>query len=118
MGKINSPGELETYRKAKLAKVDPRKPCITVCSGTACEASGSDKLSFAFENELRKAGLLERIDLRKTGCHGFCEQGPIVTIHPNGTCYVRVRPEDVSEVVSQSLVGNNIIDRLLYIDPI
>jgi NADH:ubiquinone oxidoreductase subunit F (NADH-binding)/(2Fe-2S) ferredoxin len=118
MARIDSPAELRIVRMAILDKIDPLKTRISICSGTACEASGSANLGSAFEVELRKAGLENKVILKRTGCHGFCEQGPLVTIHPNEICYVKVRPEDVHEIIAQTIQSNMVIDRLLYVDPV
>jgi len=100
-----------------LAKKDPNKPCITLCAGTGCQASGCENVGLAFEEELGKQGLETRIDLKKTGCHGFCEKGPLVVIYPEEICYLQVQPSDVPEIISQTILEDKVIDRLLYVDP-
>ena len=117
MLKINSPGELEELRKDIQSKRDPNKPCITICAGTGCLALGSDKVITAFEEEIVKQGLVNQVDVRGTGCPGFCEKGPVVVIYPKEICYISVTPEDAHEIVSQTLLEGNIVDRLLYTDP-
>jgi len=115
--RINSPAELEQLRQDILSKRDPNKPCITVCSGTACHASGSGKVAAAIAQELEKQGLKDEVDFRRTGCHGFCEKGPIVVIYPEEICYLQVTPEDIPEITSQTLKEKKLVDRLLYVDP-
>jgi NADH:ubiquinone oxidoreductase subunit F (NADH-binding)/(2Fe-2S) ferredoxin len=117
MSRINSPSELEEFRKGLLAKRDPQKPCITLCSGSACQASGSREVAASLEAEIAKQGLNAAVGIRKTGCHGFCERGPIIVIQPEETCYLRIEPKDVSEIVSQTIKEKKVIDRLLYTDP-
>jgi len=117
MPRINSPAELEELRKGILSKRDPDKPCITLCSGTACHASGSEDVAASIEEEIKKQGLSGKVDFRKTGCHGFCEKGPIVVIHPEKTCYLQIEPKDVPEIISQTIKGKKVIERLLYTDP-
>ena len=68
---------------------------ILVCGGTACCSGGADKIVEAFANELEAAGLKEKVQVVTTGCLGFCEQGPIVKILPQGTFYVQVKAEDL-----------------------
>jgi NADH:ubiquinone oxidoreductase subunit F (NADH-binding)/(2Fe-2S) ferredoxin len=104
-------------RSKILAKRDPNKPFITLCSGTACRATGSDVVAAAIQEELEKHGLTEEIGFRRTGCHGFCERGPIIIIHPEEICYLSVAPEDVPEIITKTIKGKEIIDRLLYTDP-
>jgi NADH:ubiquinone oxidoreductase subunit F (NADH-binding)/(2Fe-2S) ferredoxin/ferredoxin len=117
MPKLNSPAELEELRKGILSKRAPDKPCITICAGTGCLALGSDRVITAFEEEIEKQALKTKVDVRGTGCPGFCEKGPIVVIYPEEICYVGVTPEDAPEIVSQTVVGKKVIDRLLYTDP-
>ena len=117
MPRLSSREELDKLRQEIVGKRDPQKPCIAICSGTGCHAYGSEKVASAFMEELEKQGLGEKIDLRRTGCHGFCERGTLVVIYPEETCYLRVQPEDAPDVV-QSVREKRIIDRLLYTDPI
>jgi NADH:ubiquinone oxidoreductase subunit F (NADH-binding)/(2Fe-2S) ferredoxin/NAD-dependent dihydropyrimidine dehydrogenase PreA subunit len=117
MPRINSPAELEELRKDILSKRDPNRPCITLCSGTACHASGSEEVAASIEEEIKKQGLSAEVDFRKTGCHGFCERGPIVVIHPEKICYLQIEPKDVPEIISQTIKGKKVIERLLYTDP-
>ncbi len=117
MPRINSPAELEELRKGILSKRDPNKPCITLCSGTACHASGSKEVAASIEEEIKKQGLSAKVDFRKTGCHGFCEKGPIIVIHPEKICYLQIEPKDVPEIISQTIKEKKVIERLLYTDP-
>ncbi len=117
MLRINSPAELEEFRKGILSKRDPNKPCITLCSGSACHASGSKEVARAIEEQIKRQGLSAEVDIRKTGCHGFCERGPIIVIHPEEICYFQIGPQDVPEIVSQTIKEKKVIERLLYTDP-
>jgi NADH:ubiquinone oxidoreductase subunit F (NADH-binding)/(2Fe-2S) ferredoxin len=118
MPRINSPAELEEFRKDVLSKKDPAKPCIAVCTGTGCLALGAAKVVAAFKEELKKQGLQRKVDIKETGCPGFCERGPLIVIHPEEICYLRVQPSDAEEIVSQTILAKKVIDRLLYVDPI
>jgi NADH-quinone oxidoreductase subunit F len=117
MPRINSASELEELRKGILSKRDPDKPCIAICAGTGCIGLGNDRVISAFEEEVNKQDLKTKVDIRATGCHGFCEKGPIVVTYPEEICYVEVTPEDVPEIVSQTVLGKKVIDRLIYTDP-
>ena len=117
MTRIKSPSELEELRKGILSKRDPNKPCITLCSGSACQASGSREVAASLEEEIKKQGLSAGVDIRRTGCHGFCERGPIIVIHPEETCYLQIEPKDVPEIVSQTIKEKKVIERLLYTEP-
>jgi len=117
MSRVNSPAELEKLRQALLSKRDPNKSCITLCSGTACHASGSEKVAVAIEEEIEKQGFETEADFRRTGCHGFCERGPLVVIYPEEICYLQVTPEDIPDIITQTIIEKKIVDRLLYTDP-
>ena len=117
MTRIKSPAELKKLRKGILASRDPKKPCLTLCSGSACQATGSGDVATSIEAELEKQGLNTEVDVRKTGCHGFCERGPIIVNHPEQSCYFQITPEDVPEIVSQTVKEKEVVERLLYTDP-
>jgi NADH:ubiquinone oxidoreductase subunit F (NADH-binding)/(2Fe-2S) ferredoxin/Pyruvate/2-oxoacid:ferredoxin oxidoreductase delta subunit len=117
MARVNSPKELEELRQQVLSQRDPNKPCITLCSGTACHANRSENIAIIIEQEIEKQGLKAEVDFRRTGCHGFCERGPIVVIYPEEICYLQVQPEDVPEIISQTIKEKKVIGRLLYADP-
>ncbi len=117
MSRINSPAELEEFRKGILSKRDPNKSCITLCSGSACHATGSRDVAASLEEEIEKQGLSAEVDIRRTGCHGFCERGPIIVIHPEEICYFQIQPEDVPEIISETIKEKKVIERLLYTDP-
>jgi NADH-quinone oxidoreductase subunit F len=106
--------DLEKLWKNILSERDPNKPCISICSGTGCQASGCEDVSAAFQTELEKRELVDWIDLKRTGCHGFCEKGTIVVIQPDDICYLHVKPQDVPDIVSQTIIDRKVIDRLLY----
>ena len=114
---IKSPAALEELRRDILAKRDPDKRCITLCSGSACHATGSKEVALSIEAEIEKQGLRDTVDIRKTGCHGFCERGPIIVIYPEGICYVEIKPEDITEIISETIKEGKVIDRLLCADP-
>ena len=120
MPRIKTPAELEEFRKAILSKRDPKRPCIAVCTGTGCLALGAARVVTAFKEEIKKKALGTRVDvvdIRETGCPGFCERGPIVVIYPEEICYLQVQPADAEEIVSQTVLAKKILDRLLYVDP-
>jgi NADP-reducing hydrogenase subunit HndC len=121
MGKkrLSSVEELEELRKRILSKRRPDKPTITVCTGTACQTYGSLEIYQKLADEIKKQGLEgAAVEAKATGCHGFCEQGPVVVIFPQEICYVKVKLEDVPEIVSRTLARGEVIERLLYKDPV
>ncbi len=116
MAKLNSPLDLEKLRQKILSRRDANRPCVTICAGTGCQVNGSDKIIDTLTQEIEHQGLKGTIDIRHTGCHGFCERGPIVVIFPQQICYLRVQAKDIAEIVSNTLLHNKLVDHLLYKD--
>jgi len=114
--KIRSPLELEKITKSIQSKKKKEKSFISICAGTGCRASESESVINAFKEEIKFLGLQNKVGVKVTGCHGFCEKGPIVVIHPGDIFYQNVEKEDVMEIVSETIIGGKIIDRLLYVD--
>jgi NADH:ubiquinone oxidoreductase subunit F (NADH-binding)/(2Fe-2S) ferredoxin/Pyruvate/2-oxoacid:ferredoxin oxidoreductase delta subunit len=117
MNRIGTATELKEKKESILASRDPSQPWISVCGGTGCLALGAEQVGDAFREELEKQGLKAKVSMALTGCPGFCERGPLVVIYPEAIFYERVKPEDVSEIVSQTVLEGKVIDRLLHEDP-
>ncbi|MCX8117087.1 MAG: NADH-quinone oxidoreductase subunit NuoF [Desulfobacterota bacterium] len=117
MARLNSPQELETRREEILRQRDPHRPLITVCGGTGCHASGCHAVVEAFQEILKKQASGNGVGLRVTGCHGFCERGPLVVIHPKKVFYQKVRPEDVPDIFEKTVLQGKILEDLLYQHP-
>ena len=101
---------------------------VILCAGTGCMANGAMKVFERFRKEMDRAGLNVVLELRpeagdrdvrlsKSGCQGFCQMGPLVTVIPDGILYTKVRAEDVPEIVDQTLLCGEVVSRLLYKDP-
>ncbi|HMK77851.1 MAG TPA: NADH-quinone oxidoreductase subunit NuoF [Thermodesulfobacteriota bacterium] len=117
MARISSPQALEQFRNEILVKRDPNQPCITVCTGTGCHASGCHQVVEAFKKVLREHSESRGINLRMTGCHGFCEKGPLVVIHPQKILYQRVKPEDAPKIFQETILKGKVLESLLYEHP-
>ncbi|MGD2177449.1 MAG: (2Fe-2S) ferredoxin domain-containing protein, partial [Anaerolineae bacterium] len=102
MRRLHSPRDLERLREALVAARDSDRTCITVCAGTGCLASGCQPVTAAFREEIEKQGLADEVDILTTGCHGFCERGPVVVIRPEDVFYERVGVKNVPEIVSET----------------
>ncbi len=89
---------------------------VLICGGTGCTSSGSKSIQNTFAEEIGKNGLAEEVKVVQTGCFGLCALGPVVIVHPDGTFYSRVTPEDVPEIVSEHLLKGRIVERLVYND--
>jgi len=116
--RLGSVAELENLRQSILSKRDPSRACISVCGGTGCRASGAEAVVDALIDEIERRELQINVELKETGCHGFCERGPVVVIRPKRIFYQRVKPEDIPEIISETVLNGNIIERLLYVDPV
>lgn len=113
------PDDLRIYRqklKEARAKVCDT-PMVRVCCGTGCVSNGSMEVLKAFEEALRGVGEVEAT-AKFTGCHGFCERGPIVIVSPGEIFYQNVKPKDVDEIVQRTILGGEVVERLLYRDPV
>ena len=87
---------------------------ILVCGGTGCEATKGVEIFKRLKKEIADRGLEDKIKIIKTGCFGFCEQGPVIKVVPDHIYYVKVKPEDVAEIIEEHIVHGNVVQRLLY----
>ncbi len=117
--RINSQDDFSRLVSSVSAAKPKAKPNILVCSGTGCLAKGSLQVAAALKKALHAAGsaLPVNLGLKKVGCQGFCEKGPLVIISPENIFYNNVLPEDAEEIVQETIIGKKAIERLLYHDP-
>ena len=118
MGRISSPDGLEKFRNEILDARDPHQPCVTVCGGTGCHASGCHQVIDAFKEVLQNHSKGNGISIRVTGCHGFCERGPLVVVYPRKILYQRVKPEDASNIIEETVLKGKVLEELLYEHPV
>jgi len=116
MEKLLSIGELEWYRNKVLAREDESKTRVYVCM-TGCRAYGASEVKAALDEEVKKQGMSDQVEVRSTGCHGFCAKAPVIAIDPQGVQYQEVSPDDAPEIVALTLKQNRLIDHLAYTDP-
>ena len=93
------------------------KRAIVLCGGTGCLSSNSAEILEEFKKLVEEKGLSDKVTVNQVGCFGFCSQGPFVKIYPQDTLYRLVKMEDVEEIVERDIVGGEVVDRLLYVDP-
>ncbi|MBW2708854.1 MAG: 4Fe-4S binding protein [Deltaproteobacteria bacterium] len=118
MSKLNTISELDVLRKDIQDYRKSFRKTIILCGGTGCRASRSDELINRVTLEIEKQGMEKEVMVRATGCHGFCEQGPIVVVEPEKTFYCHVSPDDAQEIVERTVRKGELIERLLYTDPV
>jgi len=118
MGAIASIEQLGKYREQIKANVKEDLPTVLICFGTGCQANGARNVAEAFTKIIKDQGLnLDvNIGLKTTGCHGYCENGPLVALRPQGILYLKVKPDDVSEIVEKTIKAGEVVDRLIYKD--
>jgi len=117
MERLASVEAFRTWQDRLARALDPNQKMVTICGGTGCVAFGSPGVQEAFRRELERRGVADDIAVKVTGCHGFCEKGPVVVILPSQVFYPSVQVDDVPEIVETSVIGDGIVERLLYIDP-
>ncbi len=118
MPRLLNPGELESLRKTLEKERARPRLTVTMCAGTACRASGCLPVATAMANEIETQGLGDEVRLRLTGCHGFCEQGPLAIIEPGNVFYCHIEEDQVPDIVERTLKGGEVIESLLYTDPV
>ncbi len=90
---------------------------ILVCGGTGCMASESNEMIAALKEGINERNMSEEVRVIKTGCFGFCGQGPIIKIQPDNVFYVRVKKSDIDDIINEHVVKGRIVERLLFEDP-
>jgi len=90
---------------------------VLICTGTGCVSSGAKTIKESLEGELAANDLTEEIKIVETGCHGFCEKGPIMIVYPEGVFYCELQPDDMAEIVEEHLLKGRTVERLLFKEP-
>ncbi|MEG6522195.1 NADH-quinone oxidoreductase subunit F, partial [Desulfotomaculum sp. 1211_IL3151] len=125
---IKTHADLKQLRQKVRTALEQEKMRILVCAGTGCVANGSLKVYEALKRKVEEQGLLTSVELVEevshegiavniSGCHGFCQMGPLVRFEPSGLLYCKVKVDDVEEIVNTSIVNDGVVERLLYEDP-
>ena len=102
---------------AKFTGADGKRH-VVLCGGTGCLSSHSHEIKEEFEKLIAEKGLGDKVTVNQVGCFGFCSQGPFVKIYPEDTLYRMVHLTDVEEIVEKDLAGGEVVERLLYVDPV
>ena len=123
MVKIKTSEELIKSHKKFASELDMKFHCeegkraIVVCGGTGCLSSNSHDLLLRLQELIKENGLEDRVTANIVGCFGFCSQGPFVKIFPEETLYTKVKVEDAEEIIQKDIIGGEVVERLLFIDP-
>src|SRR5450759_2868501 len=116
MPRLTKPADLADLKLEVLYERQVQPVWVTVCTGTGCCAYGAEVLADGFQKEIEKRGVGSLVGLRRTGCHGFCERGPLVVIQPKDICYLNAQIKDIPQIMDRSVLGDEVIERLLYLD--
>ncbi len=116
MPRLQDPEALASFREGLARERQAWPMRITLSSGTCGEASGSLAVLQAVRARLDENGLTDEVNVRVTGCQGFCQQEPLLIVEPLDVLYCKVTPADVAEIVSESVMNGRVIDRLCYTD--
>ncbi len=124
MEKITSEAQLQdrichcsACLQAKFNGEDGKK-AIVVCGGTGCLSSDSEGIIEEFEKLIKEYHLEDKCTVNVVGCFGFCSMGPFVKIFPGETLYTKVKVSDAKEIIEKDIIGDEIVDRLLFVDPV
>ena len=96
---------------------DGKRKLISLCAGSGCAAYGTSKVHKALVEELARQDLQDKVEVKLTGCHGFCEKGPIMVIHPEGIFYPQLKEEHIPDIVEKTIKNDDLVDRLIFKDP-
>jgi NADH:ubiquinone oxidoreductase subunit F (NADH-binding)/NAD-dependent dihydropyrimidine dehydrogenase PreA subunit/(2Fe-2S) ferredoxin len=116
MSRLETPADLVKLREHIVAQRNAKETWLAVCAGTGCRAYGAEALVESLEAEIEKRGLGDKVGVRPTGCHGFCERGPLIVIQPSDACYVGTQPKNVPAILDKLATGEGSVDKLLYLD--
>jgi NADH-quinone oxidoreductase subunit F len=122
---ISAPSEMTAIKEQCKGALDRRKTTFRVCAGTACIAGGSLDVYEELKNQIKQRGIDVDVELlfeggeteagaSKSGCHGFCQMGPLVRIEPQGTFYNKVKVDDVPNIISATLEDQGVVEELLF----
>jgi NADH-quinone oxidoreductase subunit F len=119
MAKLDDREALDTLRNSlRTQQQKDKKRLLSLCGGSGCGAYGTEKVYDALMAELAKHGLQDEMDVKLSGCHGFCEKGPILVIHPEGIFYPQLNEEDIPKVVENTIINGELVKKLIFKDPV
>ena len=117
MARLTSIQDLEILRDEITCKRDPKKKMWQSVPVPAAKALARERSSAPLKERFLRRGLEKEISIKETGCPGFCEKGTLVVVYPQGIYYMGVQPDDVQEIVEETILKGELVERLLYTDP-
>jgi len=118
MARLENREALQELRNSLQAQLkEDKKRLISLCAGSGCGAYGTEKVYQVLIDELAKQGVQKDVEVKLTGCHGFCEKGPIMVIHPEGIFYSQLKEKHIPEIVEKTIINGELVNSLLFKDP-
>ncbi len=119
MSKLESPEQFAAAVERASAAQNSRRKQILICCGTGCLANGAGELADAFAEQIAAEQLDASLSLftKRTGCHGFCERGPLVVIEPENLLYTKVKPKSAKTILERTVKNGQIIESMVYRNP-
>jgi NADH-quinone oxidoreductase subunit F len=115
--KIKTIKDLEQSIHSQIqARKSEKKPVLIVSAGTCGQARGSLKVIKSLEKAIKEQNLEDKVKIKVTGCHGFCEAEPNIIVQPQNIFYQKVQPKDAKDITFQTIINNKVIDQLLFTD--
>ncbi|HHT9139632.1 MAG TPA: NADH-quinone oxidoreductase subunit NuoF [Candidatus Tripitaka californicus] len=118
MEKLNSIKDLRNLRESLKKGQKTGISTVVVCGGTGCETFGGRELYESLNNIIKDRGLEGKVSLKKTGCQGFCERGPLVTLWPSNIFYQKVKESDATKIIDETMANGKVLENLLFTDPL
>jgi NADH:ubiquinone oxidoreductase subunit F (NADH-binding)/(2Fe-2S) ferredoxin/Fe-S-cluster-containing hydrogenase component 2 len=116
MTRFKTPADIAKLRKKIVSQRNSKPTWLAVCAGTGCRAYGAVILAESLEHEVDKRNVGDKIGVRRTGCHGFCQRGPVIVVEPSGACYLGTQPKNVPDIIDNVLSGKGDVEHLTYLD--
>ena len=118
MDRLSNRAALEKVRNSlKDRDRQGKRRVISLCAGSGCGAYGTAKVHQALTEELARQNMQDKVEVKLTGCHGFCEKGPIMVLHPEGIFYPQVKADSIAEIVETTVKNNQLVTSLIFKDP-
>ena len=118
MARFENRGALEELRNLLQDRHgNGKKKLISLCAGSGCAAYGTAKVHQALIEELARQNMQDQVEVKLTGCHGFCEKGPIMVIHPEGIFYPQLKAEHIPEIIEKTVKNGELVNARIFKDP-
>ena len=117
MARLENREALRKLRETiQTQRQESKKRLISLCAGSGCGAYGTSKVYQTLTEELNRQNLQDEVEIKLSGCHGFCEKGPIMVLHPEGIFYPQIKEEHIPDIVERTIKNGEVVEPLLFKD--